>query len=123
MYLFCIIWVFNSPDVITLQKEAREEAEAPQGVAVAGHQEVVERQEVVVVVGAALEVIVVAEALEVGEGSASAVAVAAVVDMGEVVVVFEAHDMYRSRFRREFAPPSFNEYVKGADQRSRWGMN
>lgn len=78
-----------------------------------------ERHEVVVVVGVALEVIVVAEALEVGEASASAVAVVAVVDTGEFVVVFEAHDMYRLRFRREFAPPSFNEYVKGADQRLR----
>jgi hypothetical protein len=89
------------------------------------------RHEVVVVVGAALEVIVVEAALEVivveaalevGEGSASAMAVVAVVAMGEVVVVFEAHDMYL-RFRHEFAPPSFNEYVKGANQRLRWGMN
>jgi hypothetical protein len=82
----------------------------------------VERPEVVVVVEAALEVIVVAEALEVREGSASAVAVVVVVDTGEVVVVFEAHDMYRLRFRREFTP-SFNEYVKGANKRLRLGMN
>jgi hypothetical protein len=82
----------------------------------------VERHEVVVVVEAALEVIVVAEALEVREGTASAVAVVVVVDTGEVVVVFGAHDMYRLRFRREFTPSS-NEYVKGANKRLRLGMN
>ena len=64
----------------------------------------------------ALEVIVVAEALEVAEApevSVSAVAVvAAVEDSGEVVVVPEGRDMVF--MKHEFAPPrSFKRCVNG----------
>ena len=114
VYLFWVTVFPTRPTSLLLQKEVREEAEAPRGVAVAEHQEDVGGHGVVVVAGVALEVTVVAGALEVAEALGSAVGVVAVVDTGEVVVVvFEAHDMYWLHFRREFTP-SFNKYVNGA---------
>jgi hypothetical protein len=85
----------------------------PVAPAVAERQEDVEHHEVVVLVGVALEVTVVVEALEVVEGSGPAVAVVGAVDTGEVVAVFEAHDMYWLHLKRcEFTRASSHKYMK-----------
>ena len=89
----------------TSQKEAKEEAGVAQGDGVAVRQEDVVDHEAGVAVAEALEVIVVAEALGAGEaqeGSAveegsvveeGLVVVAVEEDLGEVVVVSEAHEI------------------------------
>jgi len=84
----------NRVTSLLLKKEAGEEAGAPREGRVVEHQEDVGVHEVEVAGGGALEVTVAAEALEVVVAQVGSVVVVAVAeDSGEVVVVFEGHEI------------------------------
>jgi len=89
---FKSLWYSKSPDIFISQKEVADAEEAGVSQGVVERKEDVARHEVAVVAGETFEVTVVAEAFEVVE-VLTMVVVGVVVDTGDAVVDFEAHDM------------------------------